>query len=395
MAGSGAPAATTDLLPVVVRFVQRVRDAGVDASPDRVHAFVEALDAVGAGDPYDLYWAGRLTLCGDPLDVARYDRVVSQVFGGAPDQRRQRPVLQVLQAEPDDGPPTVGGSPDDDEALDQQVLALNASRAERLRHADIADMTAGERDDLRRLLAAFRMPGETRRTRRHQPWHRGPLDRRRTVRAMLAAGGEPPRLARQRQRREPRDVVVLADVSGSMSAYADAMLRFAHATVRGHDAHVEVFTLGTRLTRVTRELGLRDPDVAMRAVGRAVADWSGGTRLGETLQVFLDQWGQRGTARGAVAVVLSDGWERGDVTLLGDQTARLARLAHRVVWANPRAGRSGFTPTASGMVAVLPSCDHLLPANTLANLEELARVVAGGSSPRATTGPTATGHRRA
>ena len=171
--------------------------------------------------------------------------------------------------------------------------------------------------------------------------------------------------------------MVLADVSGSMAAYADALLRFAHATVRGHAAGVEVFTLGTRLTRVTRQLRQRDPDVAMRAVGHEVEDWSGGTRLGETLKAFLDRWGQRGTARGAVVVVMSDGWERDDPALLGEQMARLSRLAHRVVWANPRAGRDGFEPTAGGMAASLPWCDDLVAGHSLAALEHLARVVAG------------------
>ena len=242
------------------------------------------------------------------------------------------------------------------------------------------DLTPDERADLHRLLAAFRLPGETRRTRRHAPAHRGALDRTRTVRRLLAAGGEPARLAHRQHRTRPRDVVLLADVSGSMAAYADVLLRFAHAAARGHRAHTEVFTLGTRLTRVTRELGLRDPDLAMRAVGDRVADWSGGTRLGDTLKEFLDQWGQRGLARGAVVVVLSDGWERGDVGRLGEQMARLSRLAHRVVWANPRAGRRGFTPTAGGMAAALPYCDDLVAGHSLAALEHLARVVAGATS---------------
>ncbi len=371
-----AAAPRPDLLPVLVRFIGRLRVAGVAASPDRVHAFVAALDQLGAGDPADVYWAGRVTLCGDLLDVRRYDRIVAEVFGGRARGAEQHPLVEMVRAGGDTG----SGSGDEDSDADVLPLAADASRVERLRHADIAALSDEDRADLHRLLTRFRLPGEQRPTRRHRRAARGGIDRRRTVRAMLAAGGEPARLVHQRHRTRPRDVVVLADVAGSMATHAEALLRFAHATVRGHDGTVEVFTLGTRLTRVTRELGLRDPDQAMRAVGRRVEDWSGGTRLGETLRAFLDDWGQRGTARGAVVVILSDGWERGEVELLGDQVARLARLAHRVVWANPRAGREGFAPTAAGMAAALPHCDALLPATTLAELEHLASVVLGAAT---------------
>jgi uncharacterized protein with von Willebrand factor type A (vWA) domain len=204
------------------------------------------------------------------------------------------------------------------------------------------------------------------------------VDRRRTLQRVLHAGGEPTRLAWQRRRSRPRRVVLLVDVSGSMSAYADALLRFAHAATRRlRGPGTEVFTLGTRLTRVTREMAARDADAALRAVADAVPDWSGGTRLGELVKQFLDDWGQRGTARGAVVVVLSDGWERGDATLLGEQMARLHRLAHRVVWANPRAGRPGFAPLAAGMAAALPHVDDFVSGHSLAALERLAAVVAG------------------
>lgn len=367
-----------DLTATLVAFAQRLRRAGVDASAERVHAFVAALDAVGAFDPHDVYWTGRLTLCADPLDITRYDRVWAVVFGGQPTSTRgsQRPLVEVVSAAADAG--ADGGGEDAEHGA--AAMVANASRAERLRHRDVADMTADEREDLRRLLASFRMPGESRRTRRWRGAHRGVLDRTATVRRLLASGGEPARLAHRRHRQKPRDVVLLADVSGSMAAYADTLLRFSHAAIRGHRGSTEAFTLGTRLTRVTRELRTRDPDLAMRAVGDRVPDWAGGTRLGETLKVFLDEWGQRGVARGAVVVVLSDGWERGDVTLLGDQMARLHRLAHRVVWANPRMGRAGFTPTAGGMAASMPWCDDLVAGHSLVALEQLARVVAGATS---------------
>jgi uncharacterized protein with von Willebrand factor type A (vWA) domain len=154
------------------------------------------------------------------------------------------------------------------------------------------------------------------------------------------------------------------------------LLRFAHAAVRVAPASTEVFTVGTRLTRVTRPLRRRDPDDALRAAGAAIPDWSGGTRLGESLQAFLDLWGQRGTARRAVVVVASDGWERGDATLLGEQMARLARLAHAVVWVNPHRGKAGFAPLTAGMAAALPHVDELLAGHTLDALHTLAEVIA-------------------
>jgi uncharacterized protein len=255
-----------------------------------------------------------------------------------------------------------------------------ASRTEVLRERDIARLSAEERAELDRLLAAFRLPGEARPSRRMRTAHRGHVDRARTVRELLRRGGEPARLRFETHRERPRRVVLLVDVSGSMSAYADALLRFAHAATR-REAPTEVFTIGTRLTRVTDEMQHRDPDRAMAAIAGAVPDWSGGTRLGELLKMYLERWGQRGMARGAVVVVLSDGWERGDVTLLAEQMARLRRLAHRVVWANPRKGQTGYQPLAAGMAAALPHCDAFVAGHSLAALEELAAVVRHSTAP--------------
>jgi uncharacterized protein with von Willebrand factor type A (vWA) domain len=194
---------------------------------------------------------------------------------------------------------------------------------------------------------------------------------------MLARGGETALIRHRTHRRRPRRVVLLVDVSGSMAPYADALLRFAHAAARATAARVEVFTIGTRLTRVTKEMTSPDPDAAMASVAATVPDWSGGTRLGDLLKEFLDRWGQRGMARGAVVVILSDGWERGDAAALGEQMARLQRLAHRVVWANPRKARPGFEPLAAGMAAALPHVDAFVSGHSLAALEHLAEVVAG------------------
>jgi uncharacterized protein len=373
-----------DLTAPAVGFVRTLRAAGLDASHARLTAFLTALGTLGASDRVAVYWAGRLTLCADPDDLERYDRVFAAYFDGVtatPSGRARREVRVGPQAVSATAAP---GRAEDDDAPSLTAVTRNASRAEVLRHRDLADLDAVERAELYRLLTAFALPGERRRTRRRAPATRGAIDRRRTVRRMLAAGGEPGRLRHEAAQERPRRVVLLVDVSGSMAGYADVLLRFAHAASRRQARQTEVFTLGTRLTRVTEPLSHRDPDVAMRAVAAAIPDWEGGTRLGENLKVFLDRWGQRGVARGAVVVVLSDGWETGDPGLLGEQTQRLARLAHRVIWANPRAGRAGFTPTAGGMAAALPHCDQLVEGHSLAALEHLAAVVVGATREGAT-----------
>ncbi len=360
----------------LVGFAKTLRAAGVAASPDRVHAALQAVSELDPSRVEDVYWAGRLTLCGTADELARYDRAFQAYFGDRPGSlvRRQRllePRLRVV----------VGSGPGDDasESEDgtQERASAAASDVEQLRHRDVTTLTPQERADLHRLLARMRLSGELRRTRRRRPSARGEVDPGRTVRATLRAGGEPARPVRRRTASRPRRVVLLLDVSGSMDVYADALLRFAHAAVRRGGAPTEVFALGTRLTRVTREVSHSDPDRAMAAVVAALPDAGGGTRLGLLLKEFLNTWGQRGTARGAVVVVMSDGWERGDAVLLGEQVARLRRLAHRVVWANPRKAAPGFAPVAAGMAAALPHVDDFVEGHSLAALEHLADVVGG------------------
>lgn len=368
----------TAVLPgdaALLGFARALRAAGVDASAERVHAFLSAVDVLRPGMRADVYWAGRLTLCGDRDDLERYERVFAACFGGGqPVERRVAPApaprLRLVVGDAGAERRTPGAT----DRADPPAASL-ASSAEVLRHRDVAGLDAAEREQVRRLLAAFALRGEARRSARRRPDRRGAVDPHRTVRELLRHGGEPALLRRHTRTERPRRVVLLVDVSGSMAPYADALLRFAHAAARG--GRTEVFTIGTRLTRVTRELTHRDPDLAMAAVAAAVPDWRGGTRLGELLRAFLDRWGQRGMARGAVVVVLSDGWERGDPELLAGQMRRLHRLAHRVIWANPRKARPGYAPLAAGMAAALPSVDAFVEGHSLAALERLAAVVRG------------------
>jgi uncharacterized protein len=362
------------IVETLAGFARTLRAAGVDASPDRLQAMLAALGHLDVLDPADVYWAGRLTLCGCHDDLARYDRAFAAYFAGERGgPLRRASTIEIVR--PVAAPGTEPAPADDEgENSPPQADAAAASLIEILRHRDIATLTAAERAEVRSHLALLSPIGPLRPSRRYQRAHRGPLDVRRTVRATLRRGGEPVRMLRHRHRPRSRRLVLIVDVSGSMALYADALLRFAHAAARRRPG-TEVFTLGTRMTRVSTQMRERDPGAALAAVAEAIPDWSGGTRLGELVKLFLDRWGQRGLARGAVVVVASDGWERGDAAVLGEQMARLRRLAHRVVWVNPHKARPGYAPLTAGMAAALPHVDDFVEGHSLAALAELAGVL--------------------
>lgn len=351
----------------VVGFAHALKSAGLPVASDAVAGFTRALREVDLSDPQQVYWAGRATLCRNPDDIPRFNVVFENWFGPTVltrmpqrgEQQRRARIAALNATGASDG----GG--------DAPRLRVAADDTEILRHRDIAELTAAERAHLAELIVALHPRPPTRPALRLRPSRRGPVDPRRTLRQMLAAGGEPVRPRRHRKTTRPRRVVLLLDVSGSMSPYADALLRFAHIVTRGNPAGTEVFSLGTRMTRLSRALRARDPELALAAAGRAVPDWAGGTRLGETLRAFLDRWGRRGLARGAVVVIFSDGWERGEPALLAEQMAQLRRLAHAIFWVNPHAGVDGYLPVQSGIAAALPYTDRLLAGHSLATLQEL------------------------
>ncbi|MBB4932705.1 hypothetical protein F4561_003525 [Lipingzhangella halophila] len=373
MAGAGRE---RDITEILVGFARTLRSAGVDATPDRVQAMLRAAGALGVADRESAYWAGRLTLCGEPDDIPTYDAAFAAYFTDAPalPPKPQIPAPTVRRPTILFAPRPAGGGAGSDDREETTVASM-ASDTEVLRYRDIAVLSAAERDEVRRMLSLLAPGAAPRRTRRLQPAARGPVDPRGTVRRMLRQAGEPTRLARRRRRAKPRRLVLLLDVSGSMAPYADALLRFGHAAVRRRPTLTEAFTVGTRLTRVTRALRHRDPDVALGAVSRTIPDWHGGTRLADSVKAFLDRWGRRGTARGAIVVICSDGWERGDPAELAEQVAHLARLAHRLVWVNPHRGKPGYAPLAGGMAAVLPYLDDFVAGHSLASFEELVGVV--------------------
>lgn len=377
---------------MIVGFARALRGAGLAVPVGSVLTFTEALGRVGIDRRDRVYWAGRATLVRRPEDTGIFDRVFASFWLGAATEVQVEPVARPVSIAVDDGPDDTADADAEPEAGPPPVT-VRWSAVETLRDKDFAAFTAEEWEEMQWLLTRLRSTAELRPARRRRPdrRRRDHPDLRRTVRRALRTGGEPIERAWRAPTDRPRRVVLLLDVSGSMEPYARALLRFAHATVGARGtARTEVFTLGTRLTRVTRELADRDPDAALRAAASVVADWSGGTRLGVGLREFNDRWGARGTARGAIVVILSDGWDRGEPEQLAEQMQRLARVAHRVVWANPLKASPGYAPLARGMAAALPYVDSFVEGHSLAALEQLAAVIGGTAH-----GTTHYGERRA
>ncbi|MET0627423.1 MAG: VWA domain-containing protein [Acidimicrobiia bacterium] len=377
MADGTAETDRLELDRVVVGFARLLRGAGLDVPVGATITFAEALRELGLDRREQVYWAGRATLVRRPEDIVVYERGFRAWWEGTVAIELGAPVVHELIIAFDAADDSGADDPDAADDAADETIAVRYSRAEVLRDRDFASYTPAEFAEARRLMADLRLAGALRRSRRTRPSsrRRGRPDLRRTVRRALHAGGEPIDRAFLESSTRPRRLVLLCDVSGSMEPYARALVRFLHAAVVGR-ARVEAFAMGTRLTRITRELSSRDPDAAVAAAARRVVDWSGGTRLGDGLRQFNDEWGVRGMARGAVVVILSDGWDRGEPEVLAEQMERLQRVAHRVVWVNPLKASPDFAPLARGMAAALPYVDEFVEGHSLASLEHLAEVCA-------------------
>jgi len=264
---------------------------------------------------------------------------------------------------------------DEEEDDDREIEMGAASAVEVLRTRKLSALSAEERELIFQLIAQLRSNVAMQRGRRRKSSNRGPIDIRRTVKAAYARAGEPDRLFMSLPRSRPRKRILLLDVSGSMTPFAPGLLRFGYAAYSCARRRTEVFTVGTRLTRITKHLDTKDSEAAMLAASRAVPDWSGGTRLGDQLRAFLDIWGQRGMARGAIVVIASDGWERGGADLLREQMLRLQALSHRVIWANPHKSTPGFEPLTKGMQAALPMIDDFVAGSSAAELSSLINLM--------------------
>ena len=361
-----------------VAFGRILRGAGLPVPMGSVLAFVDALGLVGIDRRDSVYWAGRATLVRHPEDIGLYDKAFAAFWQSVAEVVVDVEIEELQIAMDEES----GDDRDDDAARspDDTPLALRFSTVETLRDKDFAAYTDDELRAAQELMARLKFIGPPRRSFRYHSSRRGQRpDLHATLRASLRAGGEPIR----RQWREPgerlRRLVLLLDISGSMEPYARAMLRFVHAAVSGRQ-RVEAFAIGTRLTRMTKELNSRDPDLALAQASQRVQDWSGGTRLGECLRVFNDDWGVRGMARGAIVVILSDGWDRGGPEMLAEQMQRLQRISYQTVWVNPLKVTPGYAPLARGMAAALPYVDAFVEGHSLAAMEELSQVISGASA---------------
>ena len=354
-------------------FGRVLREAGLEVGPGRIQDALRGLDVIDLTRPDDVYWTLRQTLVSRAEDIEAFDRAWDAWFLRAavrPLRRESPPPAGRRQRQA--GPP-----PGAVEREGGEVRPGGASEREQLRTRDFAAMTSDEFAGARRLIRGIAAQRPRRRTRRLRPDPRGSqLDVRGLARRSLATGGDPVLRAFRSRSEAPRKLVLLLDVSGSMEAYSRALLLYLHAA-RGSGRAVETFAFGTRLTRLTRELATRDPDAALAAAAARVVDWSGGTRIGASLKAYNDVWGRRALTRGAVVVILSDGFERGDPALLGAELARLARQAFALVWVNPLSGHAEFAPLGGGMQAALPHVDRLVSGHDVAALENLGRILGG------------------
>jgi uncharacterized protein len=388
-----------DLPALAGAFSRRLRDAGVPITAERAARFAHALTLVKPVSRRRLYWTARAVLVSDSAQLKAFDSVFSSVFGGRalpsepePEEVAGAPAAERSRTPESRGETSVGpegvssaaSSSEHEDDLREVALPMAASDEEVLREKRFDALEPGELAQLYRLMTRLQVATPRRRTRRSERDRRGArLDMRRTLRGSMRTAGDPIRLARRRRRVVRRRTVMLCDISGSMEPYARAYLQFLTCAT-GSGANAEAFVFATRLTRLTRALSSRNPERAIQRAAETAPDWSSGTRIGDALKAFNDRHGRRGMARGAVIVILSDGWERGEPALVGREMERLARLAYRIVWVNPRAGASGFMPRAGGMAAALPHCDALVSGHSLDALEDVVDAIGAERGERAT-----------
>ena len=378
--------------------------AGLPVGPDRCERLARAVTVMGATSLAELRACALATMVSDPGQMSTFDRVFAALFGGpSPFRNQVPPVMPTFQRAAEDGAPPAAqdqgvqgdldgaasglrvsdagpATADADETLAEgPALRRVASAAEQLRGRDFTELSAAELRQLVTLMREMTLAVPPRRTRRYRPARDGKRpDLRRTLRLARRSGGEAIRFARRAPRVRPRRLVVLCDISGSMEPYARALLMLLYVLnggqVRGGSSgqnRPEVFSFATRLTRLTPALAAATPDTMLAKAGEAASDWSGGTRIGAAVKEFNDRYGSRGMARGAVVLIISDGWETGEPELLGAQMARLSRVAHRIVWANPRTQSPRYRPEVGGMAAAWPYCDAVVSAHNLDALDDL------------------------
>jgi uncharacterized protein with von Willebrand factor type A (vWA) domain len=365
----------------LVVFERLLRRAGLDVHTGRLIDLTRALAEIDIANREEVYHACRTLMLHRREDLATFDRVFAAFWqatageaSSAESPLRQpsktaieEPGLRLEQEDDRESSTADADNPDDSD--DDESRAW--SDAARLTHKDFAEFTEEEIQLARVAFHRLRWVPDLRRTRRWVPGRGHRLDMRRALARSLRTGGDVVTFPRERRRLRPRSLVLLCDVSGSMESYSRLLLHFAHAMVRQH-TRVEVFLFATRLTRITPELRTRSVDAAVSAVAHSVQDWSSGTRIGEALRHLHQRWSRRVLVRQPVVLLVSDGWDRGDPSVMRDEVRRLQRSSHRLIWLSPLVGTAGYAPLTRGLQAALPFVDDFLPGRTISNLADLA-----------------------
>ena len=369
----------------LMHFARALRAAGLPVGPGKLLQAVEAVEAVGIANRTDFYWALHAVFVNRRDQREVFDQAF-HVFWRNPDilKRMMGMMLPTIRTEtPDTQDPlsrrvadALRGTAPEAEGPEKSEIEVDAaftvSAQERLQEKDFEKMSAAEMAEAKRMLARIALPVAEVTTRRHRPDPRGPrVDPRAMLRRMLRSGGDLAELARRSRRTRPPPLVVLCDISGSMTRYSRMLLHFMHAVSNDRD-RVHSFVFGTRLTNVTRHLRHKDVDVALDAVSAAVADWSGGTRIGTALHAFNRTWARRVLGQGAVVLLITDGLDRDAGEGLAAEAERLHKSCRRLVWLNPLLRWEGFAPRSSGIRALLPHVDDFRPVHNLNSLAGLA-----------------------
>jgi len=379
-------AASGNLLHNLVLFGRLLRALGLDVNPGRVIDLVQALAFVQIGRKADFYFTARSLLVHRREDLPLFDHAFElfwrkpgdgslpfDLFSGFERPMEQQPIVTAPPLEEaEEGPDATKG--EDEEEDRQQVIEVTRtySQQEVLRNKEFGELTHDEVDEVKRFMARMIWELGQRRTRRQRPGQGARFDLRRSLRRNLRYGGELLEWPRRQPKYKPRPLIIIADISGSMERYTRLLLHFIYSLAKGLTQQVEAFVFSTRLTRITRQVRGRELDLALREVSQTVHDWAGGTRIGDSLKSFNFDWGRRVLGRGAIVLLISDGWDRGEPALLRAELGRLQRSCHRLIWLNPLLGSETYEPLTRGMQAALPCIDDFLPVHNLASLEDLA-----------------------
>ena len=379
-----------DLLPRLAAFARLLHDAAVEAGPRRLTDATRALGYIDLSQQNDFRSALRSVFVGRKEDIPIFEAAFD-IFWAPPDPRVTAGMIagrsRSLPLSPERAKAWAAALGMNRSAMDREQetkdyasSSSGYSADELLRQKDFDEMTWQETEQVRRLLAQTPWRVAERRTRRLRPARGGRIDLRRSARHAIRSSGELMRLFHRRPRVRRRPIVLICDVSGSMERYSRLLMIFAHAIARRED--LEAFVFSTRLTRITRLLRQRDLDLALDRVSKGVHDFSGGTRIGDALGEFNRRWARRVLGHGAIVIIVSDGWDRGDPERLTAELKHLRRSAHRLIWLNPLLGSEGYQPLTRGMAAALPHCDDFLAAHNVQALEDLGRLLASLDSRR-------------